>query len=245
MKKFFESIKNFWKKGKWQKFIVVCIAFLIAGLVGRITGITYVKIDNIQLDDINTKVGSEAKIKYTISPDTYDVKIVSTKYEIDDEKIAKINENKIIGLSEGETTIKVIIKDDRDNTIESNKAKITVELNAEQQKAKAAAELEQKRNTISTTEATMIKNYCEDIVKSILKSPSTAEFPGSFLNPFEGWGMNKKNNLVTVSSYVDAQNSFGATIRSEFVIQIQMNDDGSGKSTYVQFDGEVVSGTYQ
>ena len=51
--------------------------------------------------------------------------------------------------------------------------------------------------------------------------------------------MAKTNNLVTVKSYVDAQNSFGAMMRSEFIIQVQMQDDGSGKATYVQFDGNV------
>ena len=50
---------------------------------------------------------------------------------------------------------------------------------------------------------------------------------------------------LAVKSYVDAQNSFGAMIRSEFIIQVQMQDDGSGKATYVQFDGKVISGSYQ
>lgn len=239
------KIKEFWNKGKWQKFIVVFIVLSVIGLIGRITGITYVKIDNIELDNINTKIGSKAEIKYTISPDTYDVKIVSTEYEIDDKKIAKVDGNKIIGLSEGETKIKIIIKDDRDNTIESNKATIKVELTDEQKKQREEIEKIAKRNKISTDEAIRIKDYCKQIIDNILKSPSTAEYPGGWLDPLEDWKMSKKNNLVTVSSYVDAQNSFGAIIRSEFIIQVKMNDNGSGKATYVQFDGEVLSGKYQ
>ena len=57
--------------------------------------------------------------------------------------------------------------------------------------------------------------------------------------------MYKNNNLVTVKSYVDAQNSFGAMLRNNFIIQVQMQDDGSGNATYVQLGDEVISGTFQ
>lgn len=38
----------------------------------------------------------------------------------------------------------------------------------------------------------------------------------------------KNNNIVTVSLYVDAENSIGAKLRITFIIQFKMNDDGSG-----------------
>lgn len=56
--------------------------------------------------------------------------------------------------------------------------------------------------------------------------------------------MSKKNNLVTVASYVDAENSFGAKIRNNFIIQVQMNDDGSGNLSYFKFGNQVVTGSY-
>ncbi len=56
--------------------------------------------------------------------------------------------------------------------------------------------------------------------------------------------MSKVNNLVTVASYVDSQNSFGAMVRSNFVLQMQINGD-TWSLTYFEFDGKVIQGTYQ
>ena len=230
---------------KWQK---VLIGFIVLGVIAAILkaiGVIKVGINEIKIDDITLNVGESKEVKTSITPEDYEVEIVSQEYEISDEKIAKYEDGKVIALTDGETTIRCTIKDNTDDTIKSNKAKIKVSLTAEQKKEKEEAELAAKRNNISTDEGVRIKDYCEQIIDSLLKSPSTAEYPGSFLNPFEDWGMVKKNNLVTVSSYVDAQNSFGAMVISKFIIQVKMDDDGTGKATYVQFDGEVMSGKYQ
>lgn len=56
--------------------------------------------------------------------------------------------------------------------------------------------------------------------------------------------MKKVNNLVTVSSYVDAQNSFSANLRTYFIMQFRMNDDGSGSLSYFKFGNQVVTGSY-
>lgn len=237
---------SWFKKLKlWQK-IVICL-FIFGAISGimRMMGFVKITISEIKVDDISLKVGESKEVKTIISPDDYEVKIISQEYEIDDEKIAKYKDGKVIALSEGETTIRCIIKDDTDDTIKSNKATIKVELTDEQKKQKEEAEKIAKRNSLSTNEGTRIKDYCKQIIDSILKAPSTAKYPGSFLNPFDDWAMVKKNNIVTVSSYVDAQNSFGAMVRSKFVIQVKMDDNGSGKATYVEFDGEVMSGKYQ
>lgn len=43
---------------------------------------------------------------------------------------------------------------------------------------------------------------------------------------------------VTIISYVDAQNSFGAMTRSSFAIKIQY---GGGQTPhYIEFDGEIL-----
>lgn len=61
--------------------------------------------------------------------------------------------------------------------------------------------------------------YSEDMVKAVLKAPSTAEFRGGWLDPFEGWEVGKKGTLLSVKSTVDSQNSFGAMIRDTFTIR--------------------------
>lgn len=63
-----------------------------------------------------------------------------------------------------------------------------------------------------------------ETVKSNLKSPSSAEFPGSFWDGYDGWLYFIKDNVVTISSYVDSQNSFGAMIRNEFIVQYTIVD---------------------
>lgn len=62
--------------------------------------------------------------------------------------------------------------------------------------------------------ARMASIQCRNFVKDRLKSPSTAKFPMST-------GQDVGNNSFEVSSYVDAQNSFGATIRQNWYCKIQ------------------------
>ena len=96
-----------------------------------------------------------------------------------------------------------------------------------------------KNRLITTDEKTQLKLWAEDNIKKILKSPSTAEFPGGFLTPFEDWSFSKNGTTYTVSSYVDSQNGFGAMIRSQFTITYEWKD-GTGKVTSLIFDGEKV-----
>lgn len=55
-----------------------------------------------------------------------------------------------------------------------------------------------------------------DIVKAALKAPSTAEFPN--ITEASIW---KEDGIVIVQSYVEAQNSFGAMLRSEYQIKYE------------------------
>jgi len=65
-------------------------------------------------------------------------------------------------------------------------------------------------------------NYAEDFIKQRLKSPSTAEFPGTF----------EKDDHITdlgggeykIRSWVDSQNGFGAMIRSQWSCKIIFAD---------------------
>lgn len=67
-------------------------------------------------------------------------------------------------------------------------------------------------------------NLATECVKQQLKSPSTAEFAGLF---------EKKNHVTSlggdvykIRSYVDAQNSFGAVIRSQWSCTITLRNGG-------------------
>lgn len=96
-----------------------------------------------------------------------------------------------------------------------------------------------KNRLITAEEKDQIKTLAEETVKKILKAPSTAKFPGSFISPFEDWNISKNGNKFTVSSYVDSQNGFGAMIRSEFTITYEWKD-GTVKVVSMIFDGEKV-----
>ena len=96
-----------------------------------------------------------------------------------------------------------------------------------------------KNRLITTEEKTQLKLWAKDNIKNILKSPSTAEFPGGFLSPFEDWNFSKNGTSYTVSSYVDSQNGFGAMIRSQFTITYEWKDE-TGEVTSLIFDGEKI-----
>lgn len=71
---------------------------------------------------------------------------------------------------------------------------------------------------------------CQETVKQALVAPSSADFPN-----ITEWYMQKSNGKVTVQSYVDAQNSFGAKIRSEF--QFIINTKTETIESFI-FEGE-------
>lgn len=83
---------------------------------------------------------------------------------------------------------------------------------------------------ITDEEASNLQIKCQEIVKETLKSPSMAKFP-SILE----WGFSKEKNIVTVQGYVDAQNSFGAEVRSTF--QFIIDTDADSIQSFI-FDGQ-------
>ena len=66
----------------------------------------------------------------------------------------------------------------------------------------------------------------KDVVKSNLKSPSSAKFPFSYGS--DGVSITKSGDTYTVKAWVEAENSFGATLRSDFTVT--MTKSGSGKN---------------
>lgn len=81
-------------------------------------------------------------------------------------------------------------------------------------------------------------SIAKEIVESALKSPSTAEFPSIFSDDIK---MARNKDIVVVQSYVDSQNSFGAMIRSEWLVQFKVTDISSYsyQLVYANIDGNI------
>jgi hypothetical protein len=72
--------------------------------------------------------------------------------------------------------------------------------------------------------------YCQIAVKQSLKAPRTAKFPWTGVDAVqESWG-----GRFSYRSYVDAENSFGAMIRTRFECEVE--DDGVGRLRLVRLD---------
>ena len=84
--------------------------------------------------------------------------------------------------------------------------------------------------TVSMDDVNKYQYICQEKVKEILKSPSTAKFPN-----YTEWGFGKEKNIMTVQGYVDAQNSFGAETRSKF--QFIIDTDTNTIQSFI-FDGQ-------
>jgi hypothetical protein len=64
--------------------------------------------------------------------------------------------------------------------------------------------------------------YAQIAVKDQLKSPSTAKFPS-----MRDATISHSGNTYTVKLYVDAQNSFGATVREYFTVNVELVSSNS------------------
>lgn len=61
----------------------------------------------------------------------------------------------------------------------------------------------------------------EKAVKNELKAPATAKFPASYGS--DGVSFGKSGDLYYVTAYVDAQNGFGATLRTGFTVYAKLD----------------------
>lgn len=83
------------------------------------------------------------------------------------------------------------------------------------------------------TEESDYQYFTQECVKSILKAPKSADFASTW-----DWIFVKNDFYVGVQAYVDALNSFGAKIRSDFTF---IYSAGSSNIVYAVFDGEVIA----
>jgi len=94
---------------------------------------------------------------------------------------------------------------------------------------KTPEEIERDRIHNDITEARVV---CKKFVKARLKSPSTAKFP--YISPDEVLILDK--GCYGITSYVDAQNSFGAIMRTHFRCIVEKNDTGGWDLVSLEFE---------
>ena len=84
---------------------------------------------------------------------------------------------------------------------------------------------------LDVTEKTTCQIICEENMKSLLKSPSTAQFC-----KYSEYQWSKENGIIKAQGYVDAQNSFGAMIRSTYLLTY---DCVKNKAISLNVDGKI------
>lgn len=94
---------------------------------------------------------------------------------------------------------------------------------------------------LSEMDQMLAMGYAEDAIKALLKAPSTAKFPGHIMDAAD-WSYGWKEEYPAVffcQSHVDAENSFGAMIRSEFQVGL-MKIGEAFSPVYIFFEGQEV-----
>ena len=135
--------------------------------------------------------------------------------------------------NDGETGYRLAVSDNIDNIIvylSSDMSVYLVRYADYDLYANGAVEATLQDYTMTISEMTDWQLSCEETVKEVLKAPSTAEFPS-----ITEWAFKKEKNIVTIQSYVDAQNGFGAQLRSQF--QIIIDTDTNMIQSFI-FDGQ-------
>jgi hypothetical protein len=122
---------------------------------------------------------------------------------------------------EAEEAAKQAILDARQAALDAEQRKKDAEAQAAKKAAKKAAALAKKCN-----DTTMAFVMSQTFVKRNLKAPSTAEFP--WITDDQVAISTKPDCGFRVIGWVDAQNGFGAQIRSKYVVDLKYLDDEAG-----------------
>ena len=91
----------------------------------------------------------------------------------------------------------------------------------EEEQRQALYEANRKRLEDAEVDVSIV---CEDLVKDSLRAPSTAKFPGIFSGGRD-YRFNIETGKAVYTSYVDAQNGFGAMLRSDFACSYDLSSN--------------------
>lgn len=90
------------------------------------------------------------------------------------------------------------------------------------------------KKTDSADIANRAKEVSKNAVKPLLKAPSTASFTDEGQNVYL-----ESDSTVTVKGYVDAQNSFGAMIRTGYYVRLKWVGDISQESNWLILEARL------
>lgn len=91
---------------------------------------------------------------------------------------------------------------------------------------------------LSTSQINAYITGTESVAEQCLLSPKSADFPSHIFT--DAWKVYFSDDVVTVTSYVDADNAFGVQVRNYFTAQYSHS---TGELTYFELGGEVISGS--
>lgn len=115
------------------------------------------------------------------------------------------------------------------NITETNNTLLTPEITAKEEEKEQQKQEKEKQENIENTKWSLYATT-EQVIKNRLKSPSTAKFS----DPKAVY--DEDNKIYKIQGTVDAQNSFGATIRSVFYAEY----NNQLEIIYLVFDNEVL-----
>lgn len=86
---------------------------------------------------------------------------------------------------------------------------------------------------VDPDEAVVWFAIAQGIIEENLKNPKSADFPSHDEAEYQVIG-----NIIAVRSFVYAENSFGAEVKSNWVVQFMLNEDESYVVNYIEIDGQ-------
>lgn len=100
----------------------------------------------------------------------------------------------------------------------------------------SSATTERGRQLVEGTSDFDVYMKAQEVVEGTLSSPASANFPPTMEVDVE----RRADNTFKVSSYVDSENGFGATIRTNWITVFKLNEDKTVDVYQVFLDGEEV-----
>lgn len=82
--------------------------------------------------------------------------------------------------------------------------------------------------------STMAYMMCQEFVEKNLKSPATAKFPNK--SDIQVLTIRDKKDAFQIRGYVDAQNGFGALIRTRYTCEVSYTGQDNWHLDYLEFD---------